>query len=136
MPTNGTLPVGTTHFYIFFSTDTVSAYNTTGNQTTFGNNSLEYHIYRSDGSILQVDGVNRVKSGLALPYAPLYLFKASGYMDRLSTTKMSYCKISDITTNELLRDYVPAVDENGRAGFFDRVSQTFKFSESGEFLYE
>ena len=136
MPSNGTLPVGTTFFYIFFPTDSTGAYNTQGVQTVFNLTTLQYHVYRHDGSNLFVDGVHAATRGIAGTAGALYLFKASGYMDRLSTTKMSYCKIWDITTNELLRDYVPALDENGRAGFFDRVSQTFKFSESGEFLYE
>ena len=136
IPSDGTLPIGTSNFYIFFPTNTTTAYNTTGDQVVFNNTPLEYHVYRSDGTVLKVDGISKATRPLADTSGPLYLFKASGYRGRLSTTKMSYCKIWDITTNELLRDYVPAIDENGRAGFFDRVSQTFKFSESGDFLYE
>ena len=136
IPSNGTLPVGTKNFYIFLSAETVVGYNTTGTQITFNNTNLDFHTYRHTGTQLFVDGVLKATRTLASTSGALYLFKASGYMDRLSTTKMSFCKIWDYTTNSLLRDYVPALDENGRAGFFDRVSQTFKFSEVGDFLYE
>lgn len=136
MPSNGVLPIGTTNFYVFFSTASQSAYNTTGTQIAFANTPLQYHVYRSTGSQLYVDNVLKATRPLASTSGALWLFKGSGYTDRSSSVKFSFCKIWDYTTNELLRDYVPALDENGRAGFFDKVSQTFKFSEVGDFLYE
>lgn len=136
MPLNGCLPIGTTDFYVFFPSRTQTAFNTTGVQQLFGNTPLQYHIYKSNASQLYVDGILKSSRALASQDGNLWLFKASGYTDRASTLKMSFCKIWNYETNELIRDYVPALDSNNRAGFYDRVAGTMVYSEMGDFLYE
>lgn len=63
----------------------------------------------------------------------LLLFAETGVSLR-QQGKMFYAKIWN--DNVLIRDYIPAIDENGKAFMFDRVSHTiFDNKGSGEFQY-
>ena len=138
IPDNGVLPIGAgQYFYLFFSTgDRTYVRLNYGNQLMTTNNSLIYHDYKLDGYNLYIDGEKRITVSSQASDGQLYLFKSSGYLDRLSTVKISYCRIYDLNTNELIRDYKPALDEDGRAGMYDAVSKTFTYSAVGEFEYE
>ena len=45
--------------------------------------------------------------------------------------KLYYSQLLNTTTRELYRDYIPAIDENGVAFLFDRVSHTVFLPETG-----
>ena len=135
---NGVLPIGAGNsYYIFFNTTTTTAFKTsTFQQQSTQNTPLEFHTYKTDGYSLYIDDVKKITLGIANNTGELWLFKSYSYADRPSTLKMSYCKIYDMNTNELIRDYKPAIDENGRAGMYDAVANTFTYSNVGEFEYE
>ena len=135
---NGVLPIGCgDDFYIFFNTVNSTAFKTgIDGQQSISNTPLEYHTYRTDGYSFYIDGVKKITLGLAGNSGELWLFKSYSYANRPSTLKMSYCKIYDMNTNELIRDYKPAIDKNGRAGMYDTIAATFTYSNVGEFEYE
>lgn len=55
----------------------------------------------------------------------------------MSAFKMFFCQIGDNLTGELVRDYIPALDPNGKPCLFDLVTkQPYYNLGTGEFLYK
>ena len=64
----------------------------------------------------------------------LFGLNNNGTTISFTSFKMHSCKIFE--KGILIRDYIPAVDENGKSFMFDRISHTiFDNSGTGEFLY-
>lgn len=56
-------------------------------------------------------------------------------VERLGNFRIYYCKIFDGA--QLIRNYIPMLDENSRPCLYDKVEDKFYYNEgSGEFLYE
>ena len=65
----------------------------------------------------------------------LYLFGKNATYQQLSNMKLWYAQIYDRATEELVRDFVPAVDENGVVCLYDNVTETYFYNQGeGEFI--
>lgn len=65
---------------------------------------------------------------------PMYLFSQSGNITPCAM-KLWYAQIYDRATETLVRDFVPAKDENGVVCLYDNITKAYFFNQgSGEFL--
>ena len=145
MPSNGVLPWGTTNGYLFLYATNGVGWNTTGSQITVsGIDTMNFriynqHYYNTSLAQLYIDGADKGVRGTQQTTGALYLFKASGYMDRQSRLSVEYCKIwtyGPEGSQTLLRDFVPAL-YNGRPGLYDRQNDVMYYSMSGDdFSYD
>jgi len=66
---------------------------------------------------------------------PLYLFGKNATYQQLSSMKLWYAQIYDRETQQLVRDFVPAIDENGVICLYDNVTKAYFYNQGeGEFI--
>ncbi|MBP5510086.1 MAG: hypothetical protein J6Z49_04140, partial [Kiritimatiellae bacterium] len=61
---------------------------------------------------------------------PCYLFAScnSGSAAYFSTARIYWCEFVDSSTDEVLRRFVPVVDDNGRPAMFDEIGETLYYN--------
>ena len=65
----------------------------------------------------------------------LYLFGKNATYQQLSNMKLWYAQIYDRATEELVRDFVPAIDDDGVICLYDNVTETYFYNQGeGEFI--
>lgn len=122
--------------------------------TTFGNgckkpnDNLPHIIYVSNDTqriddnetnytVSQFDIINDDSNAWNIPYNHITLFEGNMRYSRPSSkNSMSiyYCKIWD--GDELIRDYIPCLDDNNKPCLYDKVNQIPYYSGGIEFDYE
>lgn len=101
-----------------------------GSEANGGSWSSAVHVMKmNEGSNYNVilDGTTLGSGSLIYSSTPLWIGR------RDSTTNFQgyiyYCKITDKSTGQLVRDLVPAIDENEIVCMFDNVSQTYFYNQ-------
>jgi hypothetical protein len=96
---------------------------------------LDFNTY--DNKVIMNGTTVATTSGNSRAVLPLYLFEVNGAMGAPSKMKLWYAQIYDRDTQELVRDFVPAVDENGVICLYDNVTKAYFYNQSeGEFIGE
>jgi len=114
-----------------------------GNQSSFTPaihpteiNELDFNTYNKEFVINGTKVANT--TGTSRAVLPLYLFIANrDGLDsgKYAKMKLWYAQIYDRDTQELVRDFVPAVDENGVVCLYDNVTKAYFYNQGeGEFI--
>lgn len=134
----GTRSSNADNFYIWFNSSGTS-YLGCGNAdilSGFHNISLGKHAIYMKSGFVNIDGTHYgFANGTIDTAIPITLFKSnySAEPSTCSNISLYYCKIynSDI----LVRDFVPALDDNNVACLYDKVTKTFFYnSGTGDFV--
>ena len=90
------------------------------------------HEYELSGNMAKIDGVDYGLTNNA-PFTTQYsltLFgNANGGAQMTTSQRIFTTKIYD--DNELIRDYVPVVDHNGKVALYDKVNEELVYDENG-----
>ena len=102
---------------------------------------LQTVIFNNDNNKIEIDGVEYADvSGSTNPTKGLLLFTRYGtdvpHDVGYAPVRIYYCKIYDKSTNNLVRDFIPAKDNNNIACLYDKVSKTYFYNQgTGDFSY-
>lgn len=101
----------------------------------------QVYTIRTTNQTLTLDGVTTVGTPSPIDFTPvnypMYLFagNSSGSMWRRSRATIYSLKLT--VGGEVVRDFLPALNEEGTPGLFDKVSQSFFTNQgTGTFVYE
>lgn len=126
--------------YAFYRTDTgLYRSDFSGNRVTFpsGTNLTNETIVTKDGPNTTINGttITNTSATFTATY-PLFLCKINdgGTGGHTASLRLYYCKIWDNGT--LVRDFIPAKDNNNVAGLYDKVTKNFYYNQgTGTFNY-
>jgi hypothetical protein len=104
----------------------------TAGMTYYGTADTNMHTYILENGQQSHDGTVVANSiiGETSTSQPIHLFalySTWGGINSYCQAKCYYCKI--FNNNELIRDYIPALDENNVACLYDKVTQTFFYNQ-------
>ena len=96
-------------------------------------------IYNDQENRILFDNVDQIDWRQLQPYG-LAVFAygtiAGGGVD-FSKMRLYSLQIKDKTTNNLVRDFIPALDRRGKPALYDKISKTYFYNQgTGDFLYK
>lgn len=98
-------------------------------------NVIELDYFTFDNKVIMngVDVGTTLDTSVSSRY--LYLFGKNNVSIQLSSMKLWYAKIYDRDTQELVRDFIPAIDNDGVVCLYDNVTKAYFYNQGdGDFV--
>ena len=117
----------------YYAPDIYDGEQTDFSPTVYPTDIVELDFNTYDNKIVMNNTVCGSTYGVSRAVLPLYLFKQNG-TEQPAKMKLWYAQIYDRATQTLVRDFVPAKDENGIFCLYDNVTQAY-FYNQGEGVF-